>query len=65
MKRRKKRSGKPVFSILVGKCRHCTKDVWSDTSFVAFADKTYAHYDCMKKDDDERQCNIKSAEKKI
>jgi len=27
-------------------------------SFVAFADKTKAHYACMKKDDEERQLEI-------
>ena len=62
---KKRRKKKYVPSMSVGNCRYCKKLIYSDESFVAFADKTYAHYDCMKKDDDERQCNIKSAEKKI
>ena len=50
---------------MVGKCRHCTKDVWSDTSFVAFADKTYAHYICMKQDDEKRENDTKRIKEKI
>ena len=38
----------------IGKCRYCNKDMVNTESFVAFADKTKAHYECMKKDDQER-----------
>jgi glucose-6-phosphate 1-dehydrogenase len=46
-------------SRLVGSCKYCSKDVHSDDSFVALvktiepATYDYAHYQCMK-DDDER-----------
>ena len=36
---------------IVGKCRYCEKQVLTDVPFVCFADKSCAHYDCMKKDD--------------
>ena len=38
----------------VGKCRYCNKDMINTDSFVAFADKTKAHYQCMKDDDAKR-----------
>ena len=34
----------------IGKCRYCNNDMVNTDSFVAFADKTKAHYECMKKD---------------
>ena len=38
----------------VGKCRYCNKDMDNQESFVAFADKTKAHYQCMKADDEKK-----------
>ena len=38
----------------IGKCRYCNKDMTNQESFVAFADKTKAHYQCMKEDDEQR-----------
>tara|TARA_R100000664_G_C2752038_1_gene139328 strand:+ start:490 stop:672 length:183 start_codon:yes stop_codon:yes gene_type:complete len=38
----------------IGKCRYCNKDMTNQESFVAFADKTKAHYQCMKDDDAKR-----------
>ena len=35
----------------IGKCRYCQKEMINTESFVAFADKTKAHYECMRKDD--------------
>ena len=34
-------------------------------SFVAFADKTKAHYDCMKKDDELREGMLNKIEQQI
>ena len=34
----------------IGKCKYCNKDMVNTDSFVAFADKTKGHYNCMKKD---------------
>ena len=46
---------KPIGRILfVGNCRYCSKSMTSDESFVAFADKTKGHYQCMKDDDNQR-----------
>tara|TARA_A100001201_G_C3923881_1_gene151438 strand:+ start:153 stop:341 length:189 start_codon:yes stop_codon:yes gene_type:complete len=36
----------------IGKCRYCYKEMVNTESFVCFADKTKAHYKCMKEDDD-------------
>ena len=38
----------------IGPCRYCQKDMVNTESFVAFADKTKAHYECMKEDDNQR-----------
>ena len=38
----------------IGKCRYCNKDMTNQESFVAFADKTKAQYQCMKEDDEQR-----------
>jgi len=51
----KKTWKKPVGRILlVGNCRYCSKSMTNDESFVVFADKTKAHYSCMKSDDEQR-----------
>lgn len=34
-------------TFFVGYCRHCAEQLLNNDSFVAFADKTLAHYDCM------------------
>ena len=42
---------------IVGKCRHCFKEMTNDESFVVFlstdknGDREKAHYSCMEKDD--------------
>ena len=38
----------------IGPCKYCKKDMVNTESFVAFVDKTKAHYDCMKADDERR-----------
>ena len=54
-KQKKKTWVKPTtFIIDIGKCRYCNKDMDNQESFVAFADKTKAHYSCMKSDDEQR-----------
>ena len=39
----------------VGPCRYCKAEITNDMSFVIFATKEPAHYDCMKKDDGQQQ----------
>ena len=52
---KKKLWKKPVGKVFdVGICRYCKKSMTSDDSFVAFADKTKAHYSCMVQDDQQR-----------
>ena len=54
-KQKKKTWVKPTTIIIdIGKCRYCNKDMDNQESFVAFADKTKAHYSCMKSDDEQR-----------
>jgi|TARA_R100001530_G_scaffold48520_1_gene36433 hypothetical protein len=54
-KQNKKTWVKPTSIIIdIGKCRYCNKDMTNQESFVAFADKTKAHYQCMKEDDNQR-----------
>lgn len=38
----------------IGKCKYCKAEMNNQESFVAFADKTKAHYTCMKKDDEQQ-----------
>ena len=38
----------------IGKCRYCSAEMNNQESFVAFLDKTKAHYQCMKDDDAKR-----------
>ena len=52
---KKKTWKKPTQTVLnIGPCRYCKKDMVNTESFVAFADKTKGHYQCMKDDDDQR-----------
>ena len=50
----KKTWKKPQVSIEIGECRYCKKILMNTDSFVAFLNKTKAHYLCMKKDDENR-----------
>ena len=52
-------------TIDIGPCRYCKKDMVNTESFVVFADKTKAHYQCMKKDDELRNAKLKEIENKI
>ena len=46
---------KPTVIVMdIGKCRYCSAEMNNQESFVAFADKTKAHYQCMKDDDEQR-----------
>jgi len=50
---KKKTWKKPTVVVIdIGPCRYCKADMNNQESFVAFADKTKAHYQCMKKDDE-------------
>ena len=47
---KKKTWVKPAQIVIdIGPCKYCKKDMINTESFVAFADKTKAHYLCMKK----------------
>jgi len=49
----------------IGLCRYCKKSMINTESFVAFADKTKAHYECMKKDDELREGMLNKIEGSI
>ena len=52
---KKKSWSRPVqIEIDIGPCKYCGKDMVNTESFVAFADKSKGHYECMKKDDEKR-----------
>ena len=44
----------PQIVINIGPCKYCKKDMVNTESFVAFADGTKAHYECMRLDDAKR-----------
>ena len=49
---KKKTWVKPAQIVIdIGPCKYCKKDMINTESFVAFADKTKAHYECMRLDD--------------
>ena len=54
MQKQKKKTWVKSKTIIIdiGKCRYCNKEMTNQESFVAFADKTKAHYQCMKEDDE-------------
>jgi|TARA_R100000458_G_C8165749_1_gene168114 hypothetical protein len=55
MQKQKKTWVKSTTLVLsIGKCRYCNKEMDNTESFVAFADKTKAHYECMRLDDAKR-----------
>ena len=54
-----------VIVIDIGKCRYCQKEMINTESFVAFADKTKAHYECMKKDDYKKIIEKEKNEKRL
>ena len=46
---------KPTVIVMdIGKCRYCSAEMTNQESFVAFATKEKAHYQCMKDDDEQR-----------
>ncbi len=46
---------KPTVIVMdIGKCRYCLAEMNNQESFVVFLDKTKAHYQCMKDDDEQR-----------
>ena len=49
----------------VGNCRYCKKNIVNTDSFVSFYKSGYAHYDCMKKDDELRQEVLNTIDKQI
>ena len=52
----KKTWKKPVNIVMdIGPCKYCKKDMVNTESFVAFMDKTKAHYSCMKAEDEKQQ----------
>jgi len=62
----KKTWKKPSIIVIdIGKCRYCQKDMINAESFVAFADKTKAHYECMKKDDYKKIIEKEKNEKRL
>ena len=62
----KKTWKKPTSIVMdIGPCRYCKKDMVNTESFVAFADKTKAHYECMKKDDELREGMLNKIEQQI
>ena len=62
----KKTWKKPAVIVIdIGPCKYCKKDMVNTESFVAFADKTKAHYECMKKDDELREKTQAIIEDKI
>jgi len=64
MAARKKLWKKPTIIVMdIGKCKFCQAEMVNTESFVAFADKTKAHYECMRKDDYKKIIESKKKDK--
>ena len=53
-KHRKTWNKTKIREILVGNCRYCEKEIINTDSFVSFYPKGHAHYECMRKADDDK-----------
>ena len=54
---RNKKRTKPKLEDLdryLGECMYCNQEVSSKQSFVVFVTKKYAHYECMRKADEDK-----------
>ena len=52
---KKKTWVKPAVIVIdIGPCKYCKAEMNNQESFVAFYDKTKAHYECMRLDDAKR-----------
>ena len=52
---KKKTWVKPAVIVIdIGPCKYCKQLMTNQESFVAFHDKTKAHYECMRLDDAKR-----------
>jgi len=61
---KKKLWKKPTIIVMdIGKCKFCQAEMVNTESFVAFADKTKAHYECMRKDDYKKIIESKKKDK--
>lgn len=60
MKKKTWNRSKVKIVIDIGPCKYCGKDMVNTDSFVAFADKSKGHYDCMKKDDLKRSESLQN-----
>ena len=54
MRRKAKKVKLADLDRVVGECKYCKKLIYSQESFVVFATKEYAHYACMKADDESK-----------
>ncbi len=59
MKKKSWRKQSQQIVIDIGPCKYCGKDMLNTDSFVAFMDKTKAHYKCMKEDHEKRSESLK------
>ena len=48
---------KKIKSFLIGNCKYCDKQLFNQNSFVAFADKKIAHFECYKHNTEQQQEN--------
>ena len=55
MRKKAKKVKLEDLDVYIADCRYCKKQITRHQSFVAFVSKDYAHYQCMKEDDDNRK----------
>lgn len=52
MRKKPRKTKLEDLDVYIADCRYCFKQITRHQSFVAFASKDYAHYQCMKDDDE-------------
>ncbi len=55
MRKKAKKVKLEDLDVYIADCRYCKKQITRHQSFVAFASKDYAHYQCMKDEDIKQQ----------
>ena len=54
MRKKARKTKLEDLDVYIANCRYCSKQITRHQSFVAFVSKDYAHYQCMKDDDEKK-----------
>ena len=55
LKKKRRKTKLEDLDVYIADCKYCKKEITRHQSFVAFVSKDYAHYQCMKDEDEKQQ----------